>query len=80
MESDRFPACDAQGHQDVVKALLKAGAKVDVQDTRLSTPVHLAVRHGRADVVKTLLLAGCNILKRDHHRRSVWNEARQVSP
>eukprot|EP00802_Teleaulax_amphioxeia_P007935 Tamp_07943.p1 GENE.Tamp_07943~~Tamp_07943.p1 ORF type:complete len:455 (-),score=89.45 Tamp_07943:1046-2353(-) len=66
-----------EGHVDVVKALLKAGAKVDVQDTRLSTPAHLAVRHGHPDVVKALLLAGCNILKRDHHRRSVWNEARQ---
>jgi ankyrin repeat protein len=48
----------AQGHADVVKGLLKAGANVDVQDSRLSTPIHVAVRHGHADVVKALLLAG----------------------
>jgi hypothetical protein len=72
--------CTAQGHLDVVKALLKAGVKVDVQDSRLSTPAHLAVRHGHLDVVRALLLSGCNLNKRDHHRRNVWNEARQVVP
>ena len=68
-----------QGYVDVVKVLLEDGAKVDVQDVRLLTPTHLAVRNGHPEVVKALLLAGCNLNKKDHHGRNVWNEARQVN-
>ena len=63
---------------DVVKLLLRAGGNVDARDSRLSTPVHVAVRFGHFEVVKALLVAGCNLNKKDHHGRTVWNEARQV--
>jgi ankyrin repeat protein len=41
----------ANGHLPVVKALVEAGATVDLQDEQGCTPLHLASRNGNADVV-----------------------------
>ena len=47
-----------QGHADVVKDLLKAGAVTGARDKFEDTPLHYAAVAGHADAVKDLLEAG----------------------
>ena len=54
-----------EGHSDVVKALLEAGANDAAQDQIGNTPLHLAAREGHTDIVRTLLEAGTRVDVRD---------------
>jgi len=53
------------GHVDVVRLLVDAGADVEAQMTTASvsglTPLHLAVQSGQMDVIDLLLAAGSNV-------------------
>ncbi|KAG2485469.1 hypothetical protein HYH03_015845 [Edaphochlamys debaryana] len=49
------------GHLEVVKALLAAGARVEAADEDGSTPLMHASRHGHLEVVKALLAAGARV-------------------
>ena len=44
----------------MVKALINAGAQLNVQNQDLDTPLHLAIRANRADIVHILLEHGAN--------------------
>ena len=55
------PAGPAQnGHAEVIKMLLAAGADKDVAYKDGFTLLHLAAQNGQADVIKMLLAAGAN--------------------
>ena len=49
-----------QGHQDVVMALLQAGAEVDRQDKNLWTPLMWAMTNRHQDIAKVLLDNGAS--------------------
>lgn len=51
----------AGGHVAAVRALVRAGADVDVEDEEGCTAVHLAVFRGFEEVVEELLAAGANV-------------------
>ncbi len=44
-----------KGHEAVVRALLKAGAEVEVTNSFGSTPLHIAAQNGHLDVISLLL-------------------------
>jgi ankyrin repeat protein len=50
-----------QGHADIVKLLLDAGADVNPPDRLAATPLHLATQYGHEKVVKLLVSAGANV-------------------
>ena len=66
---------------DVVKALLDAGANIEVQnDQHGGTPLHIAAAHSDSpDVVKALLNAGANIEARDEDGWTPLHYAAQFS-
>eukprot|EP00955_Chlamydomonas_euryale_P022550 238029-Chlamydomonas_euryale.AAC.13 len=47
-------AC-ANGHTEVVRRLLEAGADVDMKNAEENTPLHWACLNGHTDVVRALL-------------------------
>lgn len=49
------------GHREIVKILLTAGAKVDIQNSFGETALMLASKRGYTDIVKALLKAGADI-------------------
>ncbi|KAJ9441346.1 hypothetical protein DIPPA_13738, partial [Diplonema papillatum] len=49
------------GHSEVVKELIAAGAKVDVQDNDGSTALQSASYFGHSEVVKELIAAGAKV-------------------
>jgi cytohesin len=50
------------GHADAVKALLKAGAVVDLKQEAIGlTALHYAAREGHADAIKALLAKGASV-------------------
>jgi uncharacterized protein len=51
----------AEGHADVVEALIEAGASVRTRLRSGFTPLLFAVREGRLDVVRLLLKAGADV-------------------
>ncbi len=51
----------AEGHADVVQALIDAGADVRIRLASGFTPLLFAVREGRSDVVRVLLKAGADV-------------------
>ncbi|RLN49008.1 hypothetical protein BBJ28_00020579 [Nothophytophthora sp. Chile5] len=56
------------GHTDLTERLIAAGANVNAGNTRLVTPLHLAVHKGRADLAKLLLVEGkANANKKDYN-------------
>jgi ankyrin repeat protein len=48
------------GHLEVVRALLKAGAKVNAADEHLSTPFHWACANRHLEVVRLLTASGAD--------------------
>jgi hypothetical protein len=47
--------------------LVQAGAAVDVPDVLGRTPLHVAVRDGRAALVERLITRGADVARRDPH-------------
>lgn len=45
----------SNGHENVVKVLIEAGAEVNPVEKQRSTPLHLATREGHLGLVKFLL-------------------------
>jgi len=63
-------------NEDTVKALLKALAKTEVQDTTGRTPLMLAAMQSQASVVAALLASGANIDATDKdNRTALWHAA-----
>jgi len=52
------------GQNEVLKALIDAGANPDILGTDSRTPIHLAAANGRAEAVKLLIDAGVDINRR----------------
>ena len=53
------------GHLDLVKVLLNAGADIELKDDDSSTPLHIAATFGRPEVARTLISAGADVHARD---------------
>ncbi|KAJ9441110.1 putative ankyrin repeat protein R863, partial [Diplonema papillatum] len=49
------------GHSEVVKKLIVAGATVDVQDDYGWTALYIASENGHSEVVKELIAAGAKV-------------------
>ncbi|MEJ2246218.1 MAG: ankyrin repeat domain-containing protein [Acidobacteriota bacterium] len=54
-------AASQNGHIEIVRLLLEAGAKVDAQGNDDATALHAASQNGHAEIVKLLLEAGANV-------------------
>ncbi|KAL5509700.1 hypothetical protein EMCRGX_G005116 [Ephydatia muelleri] len=63
--SSPLKAACLNGHLDVVKTLLEAGANINQADKKGRSPLYAASCNGHLDVVKTLLEAGANINQAD---------------
>ena len=62
----------AEGHAEVVEALIEAGADFRARLPSGFTPLFFAVREGRTDVVRVLLKAGADVnetMQADGRRR-----------
>jgi ankyrin repeat protein len=58
--------CASEESADVVRSLVRAGARVDASDgVTGATPLHMAARRGNAVVAEALLECGANIHARD---------------
>ena len=55
------------GHEMVVKLLLKADADVNGQDPYGKTALHIAAQHGHMAVAKVLLQAKADVNMKDNH-------------
>ncbi len=60
---------------EVVRALLDAGASVNVPNVLGTTPLHQAARHGPAGVIRELLARGAEINARDRNGATPLHEA-----
>ena len=49
------------GHQEVVQALIAAGANVNQQNNNGWTPLHCAASNGHQAVVQALIVAGADV-------------------
>ena len=69
-------AC-SNGHADVVKLLLGAGAKASTTNAALNTPMHLAAWQGHLEVVDLLLAAGGKVLSKDSWEKTALDYAKE---
>ena len=69
-------AC-SNGHADVVKLLLGAGAKASTTNAALNTPMHLAAWQGHLEVVDLLLAAGGKVLPKDSWEKTALDYAKE---
>ena len=58
------------GHTDIVKLLLDAGADKDIKNSCHRTPLHLATMKNHTDIVKLLIERGADMEVRDKYG---WN-------
>lgn len=66
----------ANGHLTAAKALVEAGAKVNVRDVAGYSPLHQAATEGHEEIVKFLLKNGCNVDTQDElHGNTALHEA-----
>lgn len=63
-------AAAAQGHAAIVRALIKRGADMNIQDESDRTPLHIATEWGRVAVMRTLLAMGASRSILDGHDRT----------
>lgn len=68
------------GSPTAVKALLDAGARVDVRSRGGATPLHYAAAFGRLDTAEVLLNHGADPLAQTHQGRTVIQEAMEARP
>jgi cytohesin len=54
-------AASAEGHAEVVAALLAAGAEVNAKEAMGSTPLHAAAFEGQLEAVKLLVEGGADL-------------------
>ncbi|XP_068755250.1 uncharacterized protein [Montipora capricornis] len=64
-----------KGQFSSVKALVEAGADLDVTDENGVTPLHRAVIEGHSDIVRILLEALCSTDKKDENGNTALHEA-----
>ncbi|KAJ9439916.1 putative ankyrin repeat protein R863 [Diplonema papillatum] len=64
------------GHLEVVKELIAAGAKLHAPNMNSATALHLASQNGHLEVVKELIAAGANV---DVQAEGMSCDAKKVS-
>lgn len=69
--------CCANGHVDVMRLLLAAGAPPDATNGAGSTALHYAALMGRLDVVKALVEAGAEPVVESKYGKTALDEAHQ---
>ena len=60
------------GHTEIVRRLIEAGAKVNIKDDDGDTPLLLAARSGSAEVVQLLIEAGADVTVRNRYDHGVY--------
>ena len=63
------------GHADVIRALVKLGADLKVQDKGDNTALHLAAWYGHVDAVKALAELGADLKVQDKYGRTALDLA-----
>lgn len=68
------------GHAELARMLLEAGAKVDARGKKGSTPLHLAAMDGHFAVARLLLDRGAGVDTRNNVRCALKRDGRSVPP
>ena len=66
---DTIKHCITTGNVEFLKAVLDAGANVNVMDDGGYQPIHWAVKSGNAQIVKCLIAAGAMLNARTYHNQ-----------
>ncbi|KAF8462149.1 ankyrin repeat-containing domain protein [Kalaharituber pfeilii] len=61
LDGTALQGASSNGHIEIVKLLLAAGADVNKQNWQKYTPLHLASNYGYLEIVKLLLVAGAEV-------------------
>ena len=69
----------ANGHKDIVKALLDHQAVIDIQDAGGQTALHYAAGHRHLDVLQVLLEGGADVMVEDEDGKTALDRAPQGS-
>ena len=63
-------------HTKIVELLIKAGANIDLQDSRGRTALYIASLIGHTGIVELLIKAGANIDLQDSRGRTAFDRAK----